>query len=336
MIEDFICLRPWYMLDFYIYFSNLKVVMPCGHSWHSKKINLPNIKDKKSIYDIWNGPVLQYWRRSILDKSYEFCNKERCPVYMSKFVLINDDILIDDIKNKRTILDHGPLMLGYSADKSCNLKCKTCRNNYITDQENFGFNIFLECIKNKDVKKITMSTSGEVFYNKTTLEFLRNFKCSEYPNIKDISIVTNGTLLNEQMWDSLNESKNLIKKISVSVDACTKEIYSKIRGFDFDILLENLKFVSYLKKNNLINTFRLNFVAQSLNIHELNRFCLWAKNLGCNMIKIDKVNDWHQLSKNEWLSLQIDENFEIYKNQIDLLKLFVAENKNIKVVTNLI
>jgi len=339
-MTNWICLRPWFMLEFYNYFDNeaYTFVSPCGDSWHSenfKKIKMPYVKDITDIKNVWNGEILQQWRQSILDGSYSFCDKNRCLLYRSKFNLAHRDLIFDDIRYNKTTLDHGPTMLGYSADRSCNLSCASCRNSPILRTNTCGFSSFLSCLKDKDVKRFNMNTSGETFFNHTTLEFLRKFKRDDYPNIEEIYLVTNGTRLNEEMWETLGDSKEVIKKISVSVDAGTEETYLKIRKFKFTRLKENLIFISSLKKRGIIKVFRLNFVVQYRNVHEINIFCLLAKELECNMIRIDKMNDWQHLSRQKLSDLQVDENSDEYKKQVFLLQEFIIQNPHIQVVTNL-
>jgi molybdenum cofactor biosynthesis enzyme MoaA len=278
---------------------------------------------------IWNGTFFQQWRSSFFNGTYSFCSPE-CPFFGTAFEQ-DVKIALNDIKEKKIILDHGPLILAYSADITCNLKCKSCRNEFKNQKSEFAS--FLRCA-NSGVIELEMTGSGEVLYSKETLSFLRAFKKSEYPDLKSIRLYTNGTLFSEEMWGSFSESKDVIKEIFVSVDACTDSTYFKIRGFDFKVLVKNLNFISSLRAENKIKSLGMNFVLQASNIKELYAFCLWAKELKVNVLRINKIANWGHMSDQEFSLYQIKKDDNEYINQVQSLKDFIIQNPAIKVITN--
>jgi MoaA/NifB/PqqE/SkfB family radical SAM enzyme len=234
-------------------------------------------------------------------------------------------------ETEQTILNHGPMRIAYAADRTCNLKCRSCRIDFERGNGR-GFNLYLDCIKNNDVSELEMLGSGEVFFCKDTLNFLRIFKKDQYPTIKSIFLITNGTLLSKEMWESLGESRDIVKEISVSVDAYSEEAYSKIRGNNFKALVENLNFISDLKRQGRIYFFGLNFVIQSLNVSEIYNFCSWAKDLGVNFLCVTRILNWGHLRPNDPIFVKEDE--PTYIAQLSLFKKFIEENPSIKVITN--
>jgi MoaA/NifB/PqqE/SkfB family radical SAM enzyme len=333
--ENWICLRPWQRFEIFNYYNReVNIITPCCSSWLKPELRLPHIINKHGMNNAWNGKIMQNLRRSVLDGTYEFCNIKKCPYYKSKIIEYDTEIILNDVKDKKLTLNHGPIILSYSGDKSCNLKCQSCRNDYI-NTKSFGFNTFIDCI-NKDILKIELMGSGEVFYSKTILNFLRNFSFDGFLNVKNIAITTNGTLLNEEMWESLGNNKKLIKEIQVSVDAATKESYEKIRGFDFNVLFKNLNFISKLRENNEINEFIMSMVIQKDNINEIKDFCNMAKKtFNVDVIRLNIIDDWGHIKKELWDKMKINEDDEIYKGQIRKVRDWINKNKQVKIMHNL-
>ena len=67
--------------------------------------------------------------------------------------------------------------------------------------------------------------------------------------IKSITIMTNGTLLNETNWNKINSNtRKLIKIIRISIDASSKKTYEYVReGSKWEHLLNNLEYIKQLK-----------------------------------------------------------------------------------------
>jgi len=62
-------------------------------------------------------------------------------------------------------------------------------------------------------------------------------------------------------------------KFFISIDASDKETYEKLRrGAKWEILCENMNFVSELRKNNAIERLQLNFVIQNENYNQMEKF----------------------------------------------------------------
>ena len=331
MEHSLMCLRPWVRLEIVGDWKGEKVFLnPCCIDWFKEKDNVPTIKkkdlNKETLNEIWNGSFYRHLRASILDNSYSLC-RSTCPFYRNN-VDSGYEKAMEDVTQNKIKLDHGPLIFSYAANRSCNLKCKSCRNHFIVENHNEGFSVFTGLI-DKDVRTLEILGSGEVFYCKETLSFLKFFNKTNYPHLKDINLATNGTLLTKNLWESL-ASKELIKGITVSVDAVSEKTYSEIRGYDYKVLVENLEFISSLRKEKKLNFFGVVFVLQQKNVKELSEFCLWARDLGVDSITIFRILNWGNLTELEYNDLKVIEDEE-YKRQIILLDKFSAENPTVHV-----
>lgn len=143
-----------------------------------------------------------------------------------------------------------PRMVVLSVTYRCNSKCPSCpyvqskiRQSY-KDTPFMSAEIFKkiadECGKYHSVIRLT--GGGEPLLHPQMVELI------EYAKNKGakIGLITNGALLTTQtVVDLLGVSTDAIE---ISADAADKETYSKVRkGLNFDILLDNVKYLMYLR-----------------------------------------------------------------------------------------
>jgi MoaA/NifB/PqqE/SkfB family radical SAM enzyme len=311
---NFTCNKPFTRLEFFNYGYNKVdkiVAMPCCGSWLNI-VRPPIINKKEDIIDVWNGEFICRLRQSILDSSYRFCNK-LCP-----FLIIQQNQTKIDIETKTS-----PKILAYSIDKSCNLKCITCRKEFIYN-DNSHLDQFLSYV-DENTEILEFNGSGEPLFQKDMLKFLRYQKLN-----KKINLITNGLLLDENMWNSFStNTKQNINRISVSIDANTKETYSKIRiGGNYNQLMSNLIFINSLRETGIIQEFEFNFVVQKQNVHEMTNFCKFAQNFHLDNLLFQTVNNWGRFDYKEL----IPDNEELNR-QINMLKQ-VRECLTFRLLTN--
>jgi radical SAM protein with 4Fe4S-binding SPASM domain len=107
----------------------------------------------------------------------------------------------------------------------------------------------------------------------------------------NIFFSTNGILLTEKNIRNIIESG--VTKIFVSLDAFTKETYTKLRGYSgFEIIQQNiLNFLQIRKELNLTYPLiRINFLKNKENISELDSFISFWQNKA-DMINIQEMNE---------------------------------------------
>lgn len=266
ILNNYVCTNPFKYLDVQTDGDFL-----CCPSWCPVNIGETNRLD-------WFSDNAEKVRESVLDGTYKYCDHSICP---SLNLLINngDSSGVFIKKNEFDIDDYrlGPENIVFSWDRSCNLKCPSCRStNILNDTENSIDNKKYDILKNvedqfgKTIKKLFITGSGDPFYSNIYRNYLKDFDKSKYPNLEEIQIITNGNLLNEKMWNSLKASP-FIKLIEISVDAGTKETYetvSRLNG-QWDKLITNLKFLSTLKS---IKFTMVSMVVSQYNYKEMETF----------------------------------------------------------------
>ena len=100
----------------------------------------------------------------------------------------------------------------------------------------------------------------------------------------------------------------MVDSIRVSIDASSKKVYDVVRlGGKWDVLMENLKFISRLRKEKIIKNFSISFVVQYENVSEMNDFVIMGKNLGCDRVIFEKLMDWNSMKRDAF-----------YKNAVHL------------------
>lgn len=106
--------------------------------------------------------------------------------------------------------------------------------------------------------------------------------------------------------EKLDKLCNNVPNISiyVSIDAATKEIYSKIRkGGNYEFLIKNLEYLSQLRNNNKIKLVELNFVIQRINYKEINDFISLLKKFKFDYVNFSSISNWGTYTDEEFLNL---------------------------------
>ena len=259
------------------------------------------------ISEIYNSTYARIIKLSSLNHSYCLCNLNCwCTGYCHQ---ANSPQPMKQL-NSSTV--PYTIILGY--DKQCNLACKSCRNGFYSMDEKArqSANIITDKLLRsgwlEQTDWVTFAGAGEVFYS----PYYRQLLAKDIKR-KQITILSNGTLFNQSNWQLIaNKYKSIF--VCISVDAATAETYQKLRGADFNNLLKNLDMIANLRRQNQIKVFKLCFVVQRDNFHEMPAFIELAHKFNVDEILFQKMNDWGHLSKQEYLkkSLIVDNKYLDY------------------------
>jgi MoaA/NifB/PqqE/SkfB family radical SAM enzyme len=156
---------------------------------------------------------------------------------------------------------------------------------------------------------------GEMPYSK----YYKDIIFDKNPS-KEISILTNGTLFNEQNWQKIRSKYDKIKRVSVSIDAASKETYKYVRGGDFDALMKNLRMLSELRKKEEIEKFVINFTIASFNFREMKDFVKLARELLCDICEFHKIRTFAVFKPNELYTVDVyDEKNQFHNEFLDII-----------------
>lgn len=278
--KNYICAVPFANLEVHDFDRFL-----CCASWLKKKLPL-----NSSPVDAWTSKEADEVRDSILDGSYKFCDTLQCPYLhqLDKFGTIpiaNDNPLhhktrlprrleqkIEDYKQGNLT----PTIVQFSFDRTCNLKCPSCRVEIFTANKKKIDEVqsTIELIEEQfgsTIEILYITGSGDPFVSVGFRNFLRNFDKKKWPRLKKIHLHTNATKWTKKMWDSMPNVHPYVKSCEISIDAGTKDTYeNKTRiGGNWDELIDNLKFIATIPNLKYAKT---SFVVQQKNYKEMKIF----------------------------------------------------------------
>ena len=294
LLKNHICLQPFRHIELLKTNASL-----CCPTWLTKPLTYKRNENGEFDYDVWNSADAQEIRKSILDGSYKYCDKKLCPhlntllstgVNNGMFVRVDkptkeeviwgdgqtffpfsdeDGIEIYNESNLKT----GPGSINFTFDRSCNLRCPSCRLETIMEKPDEVKEIdkiidFINSGYSRDCRRIVITGSGDPFASKSFRRFMFNFDPNQWPKLKTVYLVTNGKLFNKKNWDMMKNIQPYITEVEVSIDAGTKDTYeNKTRiGGHWETLVENLKFISTI---DTIESLRISFIVQKDNYMEM-------------------------------------------------------------------
>ena len=237
--NKFLCHAPFASMNI----SFWGTVSPCCHN-----TALFDDYSISSITEIWNGKNYHQYRKSIKNDNLP----EACSMCISS--LLNGEYesvdinLYDNLKVSR-IFPNKLRMINVALSNICNLECIMChgsasssirKNREKKEPINFSYMLkFRDEIKPllPGMQEIVF-LGGEPFLNPIYYDIWEDIIAIN-PNCK-ISVVTNGTILNDKIKSLLNRGNF---KINLSFDAITKETYEAIRvNAKFENTMKNMKY----------------------------------------------------------------------------------------------
>lgn len=256
---------------------------------------------EQTLNSAWNSTVAQDIRHSILDGSYKYCDAAKCPLLASKTLPPADSVLNERMRsvidNKLTELPYSPVVLNLCYDRSCNLSCPSCRPKIIMakgeeHQKNLKLQTELLDSGLSDTEMLIVTGSGDPFGSYLYRELLTSLDSSAYPRLT-VKLMTNGQLFTPAAWNYWHKLHSSIRVVAISIDAATDATYRIVRrGGELKTLLENLDFVSQLRRNSQLDCLEISFVVQQLNYREIPSFIRLGKSYGVDIISFAHISDW--------------------------------------------
>ena len=356
-LKTHVCAVPY--TNFQVY-EDGKVEV-CCRSWMKKVIGDFNVNTAEEII---NSPVLQHIIEDMESGQWSYCT-DVCP-QLSTFLnsdvkteFSNDITIKEEWKNKK-LRDY---IVYFNNDRSCNLQCPSCRNEFIHVSSKKAPEAFakLEIIQNriKDLVKlllkkenartvaINITGSGDPFaselYWNYLLELNEKVVQPEYEKIR-INFQTNGVLMTPE---KMNKIKNLWRKINwiaISVDADTQETYSIVRKRgNLKAVKENINWLNERVKAHDIGVnvdsylnWVVNFIVQVDNYKEMISFAEYYIQYETILnIWYNPIADWGHLNLIETDSFQKKaiwlKTHPEYSNFIETLKHPVFNDKKVNI-----
>ena len=334
---------------------------------------------KNKWQEIWNGDVAKKLRQSMHDGDMKYCDSNECnflhrwnnetideSVYDSGYFPIYDETTIHKlynakeinptggekykqiIKDKMVNLPWGPETIIFSHDRSCNLKCPSCRTDFIQSKGNdldkalTIQEIILKEAMN-DAHELYITGSGDGFGGEFWRNLLKSITMERYPNTKNLHLHTNGVGWTEKIWNILSNLHSIPRiTTEISIDAATEDTYHQIRvGGIWKVLQENLHFI-FTKIPNL-EFVRMTFVVQNNNYMEMVDFVkmsdYFQKLNGVNTaVSFQHINNWGTFSNADFMIKSIANEkhpeHSLFKIESDKIKRMRELYPNLQIFTN--
>lgn len=286
-------------------------VFLCCPSWLDTPIG--NL-DEQSVEELWNGPVAQQIRATILDGSFSMCRRDRCPFLQTETgpvqprAEVNDTLLRAAIEDNLLVLPYGPREINCCYDRSCNLSCPSCRTGILVETNRrdqiseIQRKISTDALPGAEFLSIT--GSGDPFGSPFFRQWLRSMRREDMPALRHMHLHTNALLWTPAMWETLSpDIRALVHSTEISIDAARAETYAiNRRGGDFAVLLRNLDFVSTLRRDGPITELSIHMVVQQNNFREMPEFVALGRRVGADRIYFSKLMNWGTFSEEEYAS----------------------------------
>jgi len=167
----------------------------------------------------------------------------------------------------------------------------------------------LDDFKDIGVKAVTYSGGGEPLMHPNILDIVRKTK----ENNIDLSIITNGQLLKNEIAEEFYDSK----WIRISVDYFNDDLFYKSRSVNKNFFLEIVKNIKSFVNNKSINCeITLNYIITKLNYDTIYEACKFFKDLGVNNIRLSPMWTPDFVEYHKDISDTVINS--IYKSRIDL------------------
>ena len=199
---------------------------------------------------------------------------------------------------KNNIIEDFPIHLDIEVNSSCNLRCVMCFQSSEKTRPKYGymtFDLFKKIIDEgteHGLCSIKPMFRGEPLLHPKIVEMM---KYAKEKGVIEVMLNTNATLLSEEKARGLIEVG--VDRIICSVDACSKELYEKIRvGAKFDNVLNNIKRLQELKKELGVDKpiVRAQMVDTPQNHLQIDSFVdYWGSIV--DEVSVEAMYEWHNM-----------------------------------------
>jgi len=264
-----------------------------------------------AVDDIWNSPVAQELRRSVLDGDFRYCSRLSCPAIQADRLPTRAAVagpaagnegperarLRDFATAGAAKLGHGPAFVNLSHDRSCNLSCPSCRTGTIiaksSEQEKLDVvrdRVVLPVLKTAN--RVLITGSGDPFGSKHFRDVLDHLNPELFPDLR-VDLQTNGQLFTAREWQRLAGLHSMIGQVYVSIDAAAPETYAEVRrGGSFSTLCANMEFIAGLRRAGQIRRLVIAFVVQACNFRQMEDFVELGRRWQVDLISFSRLRQW--------------------------------------------
>lgn len=281
-------------------------------------VSIGNIH-QSDVDEIWNSPIAQELRRSVLEGDFRYCSRLSCPAIQAGRLPSRAELAgpaarnegrerartRDDVTAGAVKLSRGPDFVNLSHDRSCNLSCPSCRTRTIiaksSEQEKLDIvrdRVVLPVLKSAN--RVLITGSGDPFGSKHFRDVLDHLNPERFPDLR-VDLQTNGQLFTEREWKRLAGLHAMIGQVYVSIDAAAPETYAEVRrGGSFATLCANMEFIAALRRAGQIKRLVIAFVVQASNFRQMADFVELGRRWQVDLISFSRLRQWGAYSADDF------------------------------------
>jgi len=264
------------------------------------------------LQNIWNSSQASMVRQSVADGDFTYCSWQ-----------CHDLGYLKSSPKTLPLVHDFPRYIQINLDRSCNLKCPSCREQVIIEKNNnrleSQIKLFDEIVSWAEQHPsytimVNPVGNGDIFASYSGLKLLQRLQDYQYHNLK-LCISTNGTLIKKNQ-NFLQKIRHLLHEFRISIDAATPETYSLVRGGSWQDLQDSLQIV-----DNFGINFSISFVVQKNNYHEIAQFADAFEKFDClTNVTYFNLDNWGHWTIKWWHdNYAFGKNDASYDQALDLL-----------------
>ncbi|MBN2436534.1 MAG: radical SAM protein [Spirochaetes bacterium] len=303
----------------------------CIYPFHQLRINKHNltvccdidtnenvdVEKGEMLRNVWFGDIFNKIRQGVKDLSYSGCDLGRCQQFNGtresfktlEYIEYHYPEIADYIKGQTEEFKELPGYIVNSFDNACNLCCTSCNASFYPPLSIKKGRRYIQQIEDlgENVKELLVAGYGDPFASAIYRDWLFSFSDSHFPRLNRIQIMTNGLLWNKDNWERVSRDikKRKIDGI-ISIDGATKKTYeiNRVNG-RFETLLENMEFISELRKSNDIVSLSACFVVQKNNFREMPEMIELLNKYNFDSVLFSHIENWGTYSPDEFSEINV-------------------------------
>jgi radical SAM protein with 4Fe4S-binding SPASM domain len=195
----------------------------------------------------------------------------------------NGALLLEDLAQRRTVFRTRPLLLEFSSNNLCNLKCVMCRPDGLAP-----LRLPPEVVRDVLVDQL-MPDAMVLLPSSGSEPFLGDIEVLAEGAIRhevQLFLITNGTLMTR---DKLESVAPAIGRLHISVDGHRAELYEPIRvGANFDELVRNIADAGFVAHRDGFELLMSTVFSMAL-VDEVDEYIRFAAGLGADAVELQRL-----------------------------------------------
>ena len=278
---------------------------------------LPVAESGGDLKEIWQSEVFDNVRRSIVEGEYHFCNLEYCPEYKGeqKYFFTLEELqaqypaIADYVTGATDAYTGGPELVNIAYDTGCNLSCPSCNRHVLPKLPRAQVSSFATSLDqlSDDIFYIYLAGMGDPFGTPHYYDWFKTVDVSRYKKLREIILNTNGLMWTEQTWSAVPAAtRAFVRTAIISIDGASAATYDVNRWpAKWDELVENVGFISSLRRRDEIKMLRAYYVYQANNFHEMPAMVQFCRDNAFDAVFFARIANWKSMPHREYEELDV-------------------------------